>query len=293
MRSSRGVRSMCAGVTLVLSSSALRAQEATVIPLWRGVAPGSESKTAPEKVRIAPGGDHVISSVHRPTMTAYLPAKGRATGTAIVVAPGGGHRELWIDHEGHNVARWLSDRGIAAFVLKYRLASEEGSTYTVDGESLADIQRAIRLVRSGAREWGIDTSRVGVMGFSAGGELAALAAMRFDAGKQSPTDPIDALSSKPAFQALIYPGRSERFVATKSSPPLFIAAGYKDRPDISRGMAELYLKYKDVGVPAELHLYATAGHGFGMRSGDKGASAGWPSRLVEWLSDIGMVGPAK
>ncbi|MEO8564083.1 MAG: alpha/beta hydrolase [bacterium] len=286
------MRCVCAGVTLALWSFPLRAQDAPEIPLWRGVAPGSESKSAPEKVRIAPAGDHVVSSVHRPTVTAYLPAKERATGTAIVVAPGGGHRELWIDHEGHNVARWLRDRGIAAFVLKYRLASEEGSTYTVDGEALSDMQRAIRLVRSRARTWGIDTSRIGVMGFSAGGELAALSAMRID-GMPHPADSIDALSSRPAFQALIYPGRSERFVAMKSSPPLFIAAGYKDRPDISRGMAELYLKYKDAGVPAELHMYATAGHGFGMRDGNRGPSAGWPNRLVEWLADIGMVAPRK
>lgn len=288
----RGIRWVCAAVTLALWSAPLRAQGSPEISLWPGVAPGSESKSAAEKVRVTPAGDHVTSSVHRPTVTAYLPSKGRATGTAIVVAPGGGHRELWIDHEGHNVARWLRDRGIAAFVLKYRLASEEGSTYTVDGEALSDIQRAIRLVRRRAREWGVDTSRVGVMGFSAGGELAALAAMRFDA-KQRPADSIDALSSRPAFQALVYPGRSNRFEASKSSPPLFIAAGYKDRPDISRGMAELYLKYKDLGVPAELHVYATAGHGFGLRSGDRSASAGWPNRLVEWLADIGMVGPQR
>ncbi|MEO6525893.1 MAG: alpha/beta hydrolase [Gemmatimonadaceae bacterium] len=284
----RGIRAIPTGVVLLLSGSTLPAQDAREIPLWPNGAPGSQGKTAAEKVRIAPSGDHVVSSVHRPSLTLYLPPKARSPGAAIVIAPGGGHRELWIDHEGHNVARWLRDRGIAAFVLKYRLARDEGSTYSVEGESLADIQRAIRLVRHGAREWGIDTSRVGVMGFSAGGELAALSAMHFEA-KAQPADSVDARSSRPAFQALVYPGSSTRFVASKASPPLFIAAGYNDRPDISRGMAELYLKYKDAGIPAELHLYSSVGHGFGMRAGARGASAGWPSRLTEWLVDIHML----
>src|SRR5213075_640289 len=106
-------------------------------------------------------------------------------GCAVIVAPGGGHRELWSDHEGHNVARWLSEHGIAAFVLKYRLARETNSNYTVDGHALADMQRALRLVRSRATEWGIATNRIGVMGFSAGGEVAFLSAQRFDSMNRS------------------------------------------------------------------------------------------------------------
>jgi len=275
-------------LAVILVSSPLAAQAGKEILLWPSGAPGSEGKTAIEKVRIADGGDHVVSSIHHPSITPYLPLKENSTGAAIIIAPGGGHRELWIDHEGYNPAQWFRDRGIAAFVLKYRLATEESSTYTVDEHALGDMQRAIRFVRSNAVVWGIDTARIGVMGFSAGGEVAALAAMRWDNGKPGAADAIDQQSSHPAFQVLIYPGNSSRFTVSKQSPPVFIAAGYNDRPDISRGMAELYLKYKEAGVPAELHVYATAGHGFGMRATNKGASGGWASRVGEWLTDIRM-----
>src|SRR5579863_8499521 len=144
-----------------------------VILLWPNGAPGSEGKSAPETVRLTPEGEHVIASVHQPSLTVFLPAQG--TGAAVIIAPGGGHSELWMDHEGYNVARWLSAHGVAGFVLKYRLAREKGSTYTVEGNALADIQRAIRVVRANAAEWGVNPARVGVMGFSAGGEVAALA----------------------------------------------------------------------------------------------------------------------
>ena len=271
-----------------LIASAVHAQQRTELLLWPNGAPGSEGKTAKEKVRIADGGDHVISSIHRPSITPYLPTKEANTGTAIIIAPGGGHRELWIDHEGYNPAQWFRERGIAAFVLKYRLAAEDSSTYTVDGHALIDMQRAIRLVKHNAAAWGIDTARIGVMGFSAGGEVAALAAMRWDPGTPESADEIDRRSSRPAFQVLIYPGNSSRFTVSKQSPPVFIAAGYNDRPDISKGMAELYLKYKEAGVPAELHLYSSAGHGFGVRATNTSASAGWPARVADWLVDLHM-----
>ena len=259
------------------------------ILLWPNGAPGSEGKTAPEKVRIAEGGDHVISSIHKPSVTPFLPAPGKATGAAVIVAPGGGHSELWIDHEGYNPARYFQQKGIAAFVLKYRLARDTGSTYSVDKEELADIQRAIRLVRSRAREWGIDTGRVGVIGFSAGGELAALSAMRFDKAPATGSDAIDAQSDRPDFQALIYPGNSKRFEVVPNAPPVFLVGGYKDRPDISEGVAQVYLKYKEAGVPAELHIYESVGHGFGIRPTNTGAVSGWPDRFVEWLAEIGIL----
>jgi endo-1,4-beta-xylanase len=273
----------------VLLSAVLYGQEKKEILLWPNGAPGSEGKTGKEKVRIAETGDHVVSGIHHPSITPYLPAKEKNTGAAIIIAPGGGHRELWIDHEGYNPAQWFSERGITAFVLKYRLAKEDSSTYTVDDNELADMQRAIRLVKSKAKEWGIDTARIGVMGFSAGGEVAALSAMRFDNGNAMAVDIIEQQSSHPAFQALIYPGNSARFTVSKNSPPVFIVCGYNDRQDISEGMAKLYLKYKEAGVPAELHIYSSAGHGFGMRSTNKAAVAGWPLRLAEWLTDIGIV----
>src|SRR6187399_3327832 len=159
-------------VFIMLSVFHSSAQEKEIL-LWPNGAPGSEGKTSKEKIRIAETGDHVVSNIHFPSLTIYLPDKNAATGTAVIVAPGGGHRELWIDHEGYDVAAWLRDHGIAAFVLKYRLARETNSTYKVDVHALADAQRALRLVRSRAEEWHIDPSRVGIMGFSAGGELAA------------------------------------------------------------------------------------------------------------------------
>jgi acetyl esterase/lipase len=256
------------------------------ILLWPNGAPGSEAKTEPEKRRVTDQGDVVISSVSKPSITPYIPSAEKSTGAAVIVAPGGGHSELWISHEGYTPAHIFMEHGIAAFVLKYRLAREKGSTYTVDKDELADIQRAIRLVRSHAKEWHIDPAKIGVMGFSAGGELAGLAAMRYSDGDPNATDPIERESSKPNFQGLIYPGNLNRLEITKASPPAFIAGGYQDRPDISEGVARLYLKFKEVGVPAELHIFANVGHGFGVRATNRGAMAQWPEEFMIWLSDM-------
>lgn len=274
---------------LLLLPAIATAQQPKEILLWPNGAPGSEGKTGAEAVRVTPDGEHVVSNIHKPSLTPYLPAKDKATGAAVIVAPGGGHRELWADHEGHNLAKWLAARGIAAFVLKYRLAREPNSTYKIEEHGWADTQRAVRLVRSRAGEWSVNPARVGVLGFSAGGEVAALVAMRNDAGNKDAADPIEREPSRPDFQALIYPGTSGKIVPTKESPPIFLLAGYKDRPDISRGLAEVYLKFKDLGVPAELHMYATAGHGFGVRERNKSAVGTWPVRFEEWLAELGML----
>src|SRR6266536_459684 len=185
--------------SLVLLTAAHAVEPGPEILLWPNGAPGSEGKTGDEKVRIADNGERVLSNIHKPSITPYLPSADKATGCAVIVAPGGGHRELWSDHEGHNVARWLSEHGVAAFVLKYRLARETNSTYIVDDHALADMQRAIRLVRSRATEWGIATNHIGVMGFSAGGELAFLSAMRFDPGTADATDAVARQNSRPDF----------------------------------------------------------------------------------------------
>src|SRR5262245_58622169 len=271
------------------ASAVLAADPPKEIRLWTGAVPGSEGKSASEAVRITPDGEHVISSVHNPSLTPYLPSKAKSTGAAVIVVPGGGHRELWVDHEGHNVARWLAARGISAFVLKYRLAREPNSTYKIDEHAFADIARAIRLVRSRAGEWSISESRIGVLGFSAGGELAALSAMKPSAGDKNATDTVERASSRPDFQILIYPGSSSRITVAKEAPPIFLACGYKDRPDISRGLAEVYLKFKEAGVPAELHIYANAGHGFGLRAKNRGAMAEWPVHVHAWLADLGFL----
>jgi endo-1,4-beta-xylanase len=273
----------------MLPVAILAADEPKEIPLWPNGAPGSEGKTEKEFLARGTNGERSVYRVHNPSITPYLPAKEKTTGTAVIVIPGGGHRVLAIEHEGYNVAQWLSEHGIAAFILKYRLARETNSTYKVEVEALADTQRAIRLVRSRAQEWSIDPARVGVMGFSAGGELAAFASMRFDNGVDGASDTVERQNSRPAFQALIYPGSSRKIEPTKESPPVFLACGYNDRPDISKGLAEVYLRFKELGVPAELHIYSDAGHGFGLRESNRAAAGKWPDRFEEWLAERSLL----
>jgi len=176
-------------------------------------------------------------------------------------------------------------------VLKYRLANAPGSSYTLAGHSLPDVQRAIRLVRSHGAEWGIAPDRVGVMGFSAGGELALLAGLHFDAGNPDAADPIDREASRPAFLGLIYPYVTRIFPAkltlTKDTPPAFLLGGEKD--DISKPLPELYLALEKAGVPAELHMLAGVGHGFGVRPVNPPHVAIWTTLFHDWLDASGML----
>ncbi|HEY2411407.1 MAG TPA: alpha/beta hydrolase [Pirellulaceae bacterium] len=269
----------------LLSANLLLAADPDAILLWPSGAPGSEGKTAPEVIELTGSGERNVTQIHKPSLTPYLPAADKSNGAAIVIAPGGGHSKLCVDHEGHNLARWLAERGTAAFVLKYRLSREKDSTYTLEGHAVGDMQRAIRLVRSRAKGWNIDPRKVGALGFSAGGELAFMAAMQDGNGEPNAADEIDRQNGRPDFQCLIYPGKSSRIDVAKDMPQAFIVCGYGDRQDIAHGMAEVYLKFKDAGVPAELHIYAAAGHGFGVRDSTRGAVAHWPDRLDEWLAD--------
>jgi endo-1,4-beta-xylanase len=266
---------------LLLLASAACAADPQVVLLWPNGAPGSEGKAGEEAVRInQPGGDHVISNVHKPSITVYLASKEAASGAGVIVMPGGGHNSLWMDHEGYNVAQWLSEHGVAGFVLKYRLAREPGSTYTVERDALADAQRALAVVRERAAEFRVDPARVGVMGFSAGGEVAALAASRWENA-----------AAKPAFQALIYPALPKDMRLSKETPPAFLACGENDRQNISQGLPELYLAMKRAGVSAELHVFAGVGHGFGLRATTKGEVAGWLVRFHEWMGGRGWLKP--
>jgi endo-1,4-beta-xylanase len=256
------------------------------IVLWR-TAPGSEGKTAPDVVTVTDGVRR-ISGVHKPSVAVYLPTKD-ATGAAVIVVPGGGHRHLAIDNEGHAVARWLSEHGIAGVVLKYRLAREKDSTYTVEGHALKDVQRALRLVRSRAKKWNLDPARVGLLGFSAGGDLVARAGMQYDEGKPTASDVVERESARPAFQALLYPGGGpgETAVVPKDAPPAFFLVAADDR-NPSRNALTQFQKLREAGVNAELHVFAKGGHGFGMKDRPLPIT-GWPVRLREWLADQGFL----
>jgi acetyl esterase/lipase len=281
--------SMALLVSLLLPSALPAAELPKEISLWPNGAPGSEGKTAQEVVAKSASGELSVWSIHHPSLTPYWPAKDKATGTAMLVIPGGGHRVLAITHEGYNVAEWLSERGIAAFVLKHRLARETNSTYKIELESLADTRRAMRLIRSRAQEWNINPARVGAIGFSAGGELVNLVCARFDEGQADASDPIERQSCRPNFQALIYPGRSGDIQPATNFPPVFLACSYTDRKDISEGLAEVYLRFKQAGVPAELHIYSTGGHGFGLRASNKKPVGAWADRFEEWMADSGFL----
>jgi acetyl esterase/lipase len=255
--------------------------------IWPEDQQGLKPKMDKEKTKKGLG-LHIVHNIHQPTIKGFIPSKEKTTGTAIIIAPGGSHRELWVEHEGDNPAKWFCENGIAAFVLKYRLSKELGSPYSLMDHSLADIRQAIRYIRSNAKEWGIKPARIGVMGFSAGGELAALAAMHPEDGDKNASDPISRQSSFPNFQALIYPAGIAPFLATKHSPPLFLLCGDKDH-EIASEAATTYLRYQKEGIPTELHIYAGVGHGFGIQKKNTGAIAHWPQLVIDWLESIGLI----
>ncbi len=252
------------------------------LPLYPAEAPAVLVKEGgKETVRVTDQGEHVVSNVHAPGLTVYLPPK--ASGTAVIVIPGGGYRELWMDHEGVNVARFLNEQGIAAFVLKYRLPRAPNSRYTILGDSLGDLLQAVRLVRSRAAEWSLDPKRIGVLGFSAGGNLAGLGVMNSDPGTAGASDALRRTSSRPDFAALIYPGPFEELRLEAGDPPLFLLCGSDDRADVVTGVTSLYTAARALKIPAELHLYDRVGHGFGLRQSNTGPVTAWPRQFVDWL----------
>jgi acetyl esterase/lipase len=271
------------------------------ILLWPNGAPGSEKYQGMSEVyrRARSSASYtddilVISQVNSPSLTVFLPPKKIATGAAVIVAPGGAFKELWITVEGYRVADWLSQQGITAFVLKYRLPRETGSPYTIN-DALADMQRAIRTVKSRAGEWGIDPNHVGIMGFSAGSILAGITGQRFDQRVNQPKDSIDQLSARPAFEALIYGtpftgmGGAKPLVegVRKDTPPTFLLCGGND--PVSARYPEVYRMLKDAGVHVELHIYEGIGHGFGIQPGNSRAISQWPDRFYDWLFDSGFL----
>jgi acetyl esterase/lipase len=281
--------------TLLLAACALAADRGQEIKLWTNGAPGSEGITADEvstpskdaKYAGMPGNFKVT---HYPSIYVFLPPKEKANGTAMVVAPGGGHTQLVIDKEGWEVADWLNERGIAAFVLKYRLAKAPGVKYTLPNEVYADAARAIRMVRSRAEEWHVNPGKIGFIGFSAGGEVAGMVETRFDAGKADAADPIERVSSRPDFNVLIYPwyrpGANKPdepaiFPVAKDGPPVFMVCADDDRSHVEPTV-KFYLELEAAHIPTEMHIYAYGGHGFGLRPTKKEAPVmKWPARLEE------------
>ena len=254
------------------------------LPLWPNGAPGALATGGEETVRVTDQGEHVVSNVHRPSITVYLPkTKSAAARPAVIVIPGGGHRELWTDHEGHAVARFLNEQGIAAFVLFYRLERAPNSPYKIVDHALLDLQRAQRVVRSRAAEWRIDPAKIGTLGFSAGGQLALLGALRFDAGDTAAQDPVDRVSSRPDFTALIYPGGWPDIKFDAHTPPMWLLSGSDDRPQVLNTLTQVFIALREAQVPAELHFYDGVPHGFGIRAGNTGPVAKWPNQFVDWL----------
>jgi acetyl esterase/lipase len=281
------------------------------LPLY-GAGPIPNSKPGPDRETRNPGSrgswDYGLSNVSRPTLTVFLPEKNKATGMGVVVCPGGGYIHLAMGHEGIEIARMLNENGIAAFVLKYRLPSDSTMVDKTIGP-LQDAQRAIQLVRQRAKEWGVDTTRVGIMGFSAGGHLASTAGTHF----QRTTIPNDThVSLRPDFMILIYPvisfsdsighrgsrdnliGKdpspsliteySNELQVTAQTPPAFIVHAEDDRTVPVANSIHFYESLLHNKVPAELHIYPRGGHGYGLHNST--TKDQWAERLQNWLATL-------
>jgi acetyl esterase/lipase len=272
----------------ILIGKAKAQTQPQVIPLWAKGAPGFEKlRNIPEEAK-----DYWVKSINNPSITVYLPPKEKATGAAVVICPGGGHRLLVIDAEGTEPAKFLNNLGVAAFVLKYRLGREENSPYKVDVQPKEDAYRAMRLVRSRAKEFGLDTNRIGILGFSAGGEVADMIAYAPGKGNPKAPDAIDRLNGKPNFLMLVYPGPLNiPDVVPADAPPVFLTAA-NDDACCSVSIVKLLSAYRAAKVPVEMHLFAQGDHGFNMgnRSKLKSINA-WPQRLADWLSDTHVLNP--
>ena len=218
-------------------------------------------------------------------------------GAAVVIFPGGGYTWLAWDHEGEQVARWLNSIGVTAAVLKYRVPRQPGAKDRPPAQAAMDAQRAISLVRSKAKRWRIDAKRIGVLGFSAGGHLAAWATTNFDKRSYDKIDAADDVSCRPDFAVLIYPAGlikrgptelSPEIRVTPQTPPCFFVHASDDFGNSPESSVGMYLALRHAKVSAEMHIYASGGHGFGMYPTGK-PTATWPKRCEDWLRDIGVV----
>jgi acetyl esterase/lipase len=253
-----------------------------VIPLWPQGAPGfEERRNEPEQAR-----DYWVKNIHNPSLTAFLPPADKNTGAGVLVIPGGGHRELVYQAEGTEPAEYLNKLGVAAFVLKYRLAREEGSPYKLDVHPRQDAQRAMRLIRSRAAEWKLDPARIGMLGFSAGGEVVADATFRPTLDSDVAADAIDELDARPNFVMIIYPGPLGIPDEVSADAPQAFLVVSDDDWSHAQPVMDLLAGYRAAGVPVEAHIYARGEHGYnmGFRS-DLVSIKNWPERMADWMAD--------
>ncbi len=257
----------------------------TTISLWPAGAPGSEARQHETEV----ARDYWVRNIHNPSLIAFPAPLRHNTRAAIIVVPGGAHKFLVWTNEGTKVATALNRMGVSAFVLKYRLAREEGSKYSVEGEAADDARRAIRWVRAHANDYGIDPARVGIMGFSAGGELVTLVADNLEPHGRPVRDAIDRLNARPDFQVLVFPGPAgQPATDIAHAPPAFIVAGSLDQCCAAPSVA-LYEQLRKARIPAELHMYAGVDHAFNLDESDHISILHWPDRLADWLADNGLL----
>jgi acetyl esterase/lipase len=256
-----------------------------VVHLWNNGAPGFENrKDEPEQAQ-----DYWVRNVNNPSITVFLPPKEKATGAAVLIAPGGGFRELVFHAEGEQAAEFLNGIGVAAFALKYRLPGEKDSPYSEDNVR-QDAYRAMRLVRSRAKEWNIDPHRVGMLGFSAGGAVVNLIAYEKGDCDPNATDPIDRLNGRPDFQMLVYPGGKVPDKIGADAPPAFLLVANDDDYGCDKITLALFTKLRAAGVKVEAIFLAQGRHAFNMGDRSKLVTVQtWPQRLADWLSDNGYV----
>jgi acetyl esterase/lipase len=287
------------------------AEEPLTLSVWPGPIPGEHGNIGAERIRSpseAPTKDAKwITNVTKPTVSVFRPDKDLNVGTAIVICPGGGYWNLAWDLEGEEVAAWLNKLGVTGFVLKYRVPRRAGEPERLPAPGpLLDAQRAVSLVRNRAAEWGIHTNRIGILGFSAGGHLAIATATRFDQRGYEPIDEIDKFSCRPDFAVAVYPGyfieqqpagvEPDKTILApylqipKSTPPIFLVHAHDDPMAGSENSALLYLALKRANVPAELHIYAKGGHGFGVRKSNLACST-WTEPCAAWLREQAMLAP--
>lgn len=292
------------GLALLLALQPLRGAQPEMIEIWPEKPPGDSQEIGPEKDTSKPGDQLIagrpvirLGNVARPTLAVYRPS-GKANGTSVLVCPGGGYFILAMDLEGTEICEWLNSIGVTAFLLKYRVPTRTGDTNHV--APLQDAQRAMSLIRRRAPDWQIRSDRVGIIGFSAGGHLA-VALSSADERKYSAVDAADGEPSKPDFTMLIYPGgliskaEPEKLVSTikvsTNSPPTFLAMAQDDgvKPE---NVLFYFLALKKAGVPAEVHVYPSGGHGYGLRRSEHFVTT-WPDRAREWMSSRGLLDPRK